>query len=336
MAESGGATAGRPAHAPRKGTSHAAASRTACPPVRGRARMLGPGVLLVLGACGDATGPALGVGDRCGPDRGAVLTLADPALEGEVRAALGLGRAESLTCGRAASLRSLGANGAGIRHLTGIENLTGLTELLLARNAIEDLGPLASLTGLRYLDVRENAVTDLGPLAGLTAMVALSVGHNLLSDLAPLRSMTALQQLGASHNRITDLSPLSEFEGLLRLELYNNEITDLSPIAGMWTLQTLDVGRNTVPDLSPLAGLDNLLIIGLERTTVTDLRPLGDMLHLSFLVLDDNRELSDIQPLLDNPGVGRNDRVWLERTAVSCEDVALLEAKRATVTSSCP
>ena len=104
----------------------------------------------------------------------------------------------------------------------------------------------------------------------------------------------------------------------------------------MWTLQTLDVGRNTVPDLSALTELDNLLLLGLQQTTVTDLSPLINMIYLTTLHLHDNRELSDIQPLLDNPGVGRDDTVYLERTAVSCEDIEMLRAKRATVTSNCP
>ncbi len=294
------------------------------------------GALLALCACADAAGPALGPDERCGSDADAVPAFADPALEAEVRAALDLEPEASLTCGRVASLESLGANSAGIRNLAGIENLVGLTELLLAQNAIEDLGPLAALTGLEYLDVRENSIADLRPLAGLTGMFALSLGRNRVSDLSPVRGMTRLEQLGASHNRISDLAPLSGLEKLLRLELYDNGVTDLGPISGLWTLQTLDLGRNAVPDLSPLAELDNLLIVGLERTTVTDLGPLADMLLLSFLVLDDNRELSDIQPLLDNPGVGRDDTVQLQGTAVSCEDVALLEAKRAKVTSNCP
>lgn len=292
--------------------------------------------VLALCACGDATGPTLSPGERCGSDSSAVPTFADPALEAGVRAALELGPEESLTCGRVASLESLGVNATGIRDLSGIENLTGLTELLVALNAIEDLGPLAALTGLEYLDVRENAISDLSPLAGLTSMLWLSFGKNQVSDLSPVRNMSQLEQLGGSNNRISDLTPLSGLEGLLRLELFNNDITDLSPIAGLWTLQTLDVGRNTVPDLSALTELDNLLIIGLESTTVTDLNPLIDMILLSLVKLNDNRELSDIQPLIDNPGVGRDDTVWLERTAVACEAIEALREKRATVTSNCP
>ena len=300
------------------------------------ARTWTSGAILALCACGDATGPALGPGERCGSDPSAVPTFADPALEAGVRAALDLAPEESLTCGRVASLESLGVNATGVRNLSGIENLTGLTELLVAQNAIEDLGPVAALTGLEYLDVRENSITDLSPLAGLTSMFALSFGHNQVSDLSPLRNMTQLEQLGGSHNRISDLTPLAGLETLLRLELYNNDIADLDPIVGLWALQTLDVGRNTVPDLSALTELDNLLLIGLQQTTVTDLSPLIFFFYVYNLDLHDNRELSNIQPLLDNPGVGRDDTVLLERTAVPCADIEMLRAKRATVTSNCP
>ena len=305
-------------------------------PFHAGARMWLSGALLALCACGDATGPALSPGERCGSNSSAVPTFADPALEAGVRAALDLAPEESLTCGRAASLESLGVNATGIRDLSGIENLTGLTELLVAQNAIEDLGPIATLTDLEYLDVRENSITDLSPLASLTGMFALSFGHNQVSDLSPVRNMTQLEQLGGSHNRISDLTPLAGLETLLRLELYNNDIADLGPLTSLWALQTLDVGRNTLSDPSALTELDNLLIIGLQQTTVTDLSPLIDMVYLTTLHLHDNGELSDIQPLLDNPGVGRDDEVKLERTAVSCEDIEMLRAKRATVTSNCP
>jgi len=321
---------------PRRRDSHAMRGWRGRSPFPAGARAWTSAAMLALCACGDATGPTLSPGERCGVDSSAVPTFADPALEAGVRAALDLAPEESLTCGRVASLESLGVNATGVRNLSGIENLTGLTELLVAQNAIEDLGPLAALTSLEYLDVDENSITDLSPLAGLTGMFGLSVRKNQVSDLSPVRNMSQLEQLGGSHNRISDLTPLAGLETLLRLELYNNDIVDLDPIVGLWALQTLDVGRNTLSDLSALTELDNLLLIGLERTTITDVSPLIDMIYLTTLHLHDNRELSDIQPLLDNPGVGRDDEVKLERTAVSCEDIEMLRAKRATVTSNCP
>ena len=194
---------------PRRCYSHVMCGWRGRSPFPAGARAWMSAAMLALCACGDATGPALSPGERCGSDSSAVPAFADPALEAGVRAALDLAPEESLTCGRVASLESLGVNATGIRNLSGIENLIGLTEFLAAQNGIEDLGPLAALTGLEYLDVRENAITDLSPLAGLTSMFALSFGENQVSDLSPVRNMSQLEQLGGSHNRISDLTPLA-------------------------------------------------------------------------------------------------------------------------------
>ncbi len=48
-----------------------------------------------------------------------------------------------------------------------------------------------------------------------------------------------------------------------------------------------------------------------------------------------NPDLTDIQPLLDNTGLGTGDSVLLMNTNVSCTDVATLEAKGVRVTSDC-
>ena len=45
--------------------------------------------------------------------------------------------------------------------------------------------------------------------------------------------------------------------------------------------------------------------------------------------------LRNIQPLLDNTGLGAGDTVDLSVTSVSCTDVAALEGKGVTVTSDC-
>jgi len=46
-----------------------------------------------------------------------------------------------------------------------------------------------------------------------------------------------------------------------------------------------------------------------------------------------NPDLTDIQPLLDNTGLGAGDTVYLQATSVSCTDVAALQAKGVTVQS---
>jgi hypothetical protein len=52
---------------------------------------------------------------------------------------------------------------------------------------------------------------------------------------------------------------------------------------------------------------------------------------LEFLNLSFNSDLSDIQSLLDNTGLGAGDQVFLSYTDVSCPDFNALRAKGVTV-----
>ena len=78
------------------------------------------------------------------------------------------------------------------------------------------------------------------------------------------------------------------------------------------------VACNSITDISALSGLTEL----------------GGPLRA--LTLSSNPDLSNIQPLLDNTGLGAEDTVFLDKTNVSCADVAALEAKGVTVVSDCP
>ena len=64
--------------------------------------------------------------------------------------------------------------------------------------------------------------------------------------------------------------------------------------------------------------------------------PLSGLTSLLNLHLHNNPNLTDIQPLLNNTGLGAGDIVNLRTTNVSCADVALLEAKGVAVGSDCP
>ena len=69
---------------------------------------------------------------------------------------------------------------------------------------------------------------------------------------------------------------------------------------------------------------------------ITDISALsGPHPNLHTLILMNNTDLSNIQPLLDNTEFGTGDYVDLNNTSVSCDDVALLEAKGLTVAHTC-
>ena len=108
---------------------------------------------------------------------------------------------------------------------------------------------------------------------------------------------------------------------LQRLWLHVNSISDISALSGLTKLTRLWLHLNSISDISALMGLTAL---GEEDPPNPDLN------------LADNPNLTEIQPLLNNPGLGVGDIVSLNRTNVSCTDVAALRAKGVTVTSDCP
>ncbi len=85
-----------------------------------------------------------------------------------------------------------------------------------------------------------------------------------------------------------------------------------------------------------MSGLTGLSRLGLIDNSISDISPLSGLTRLTLLSLDGNPDLTDIQPLLDNTGLGAGDTVSLKSTSVSCTDVAALQAKGVTVTSDCP
>ncbi len=101
------------------------------------------------------------------------------------------------------------------------------------------------------------------------------------------------------------------------LTLHHNTITDLTLFS------------NFLTDIGPLGALTGLTQLTLFSNSINDISALHGLTGLGTLVLSDNPDLSNIQPLLDNPGLGAGDFVYLEHVdpAMLCEEVALLQAK---------
>ncbi|MEM7789974.1 MAG: LamG-like jellyroll fold domain-containing protein [Verrucomicrobiota bacterium] len=87
----------------------------------------------------------------------------DTALETALRAALGLNPGDLMTEDALATLSvALDLSGLGIEDLSGVENLTGITDLDLSDNLISDLTPITGLSGLNTLDLSNNRL-DFDP-----------------------------------------------------------------------------------------------------------------------------------------------------------------------------
>ena len=238
--------------------------------------------------------------------------------------------------------------------------------LLLLLGCSDPIGPSESCSGqpantsVKFEDadlkrrIREDleAFGQIGPgddltcglLSGKTALLA---GSANIRSLAGIQNLTSLTVLGLDFNSITDISPLSGLTSLTDLYLANTSISDISPLSGLTSLETLFLGMNSITDISALSGLTSLRWLELWYNSITDISALSGLTKLGgrltklggplgALTLSGNPDLSNIQPLLDNTGLGAGDTVVLNNTNVSCADVAALEAKGVTVVSDCP
>lgn len=340
---------------------------------RRRTRVLGLGLLTLPTACAGGAGgpaverpgavaPAVVAGPVClgSATTGTVVTFPDANLDLLIRAALGVGQDEALTCALLARITLLHGPDARIASLAGIENLVGLnelhlygnnsvrdvtplaylpalTDLNLSRNDIEDIGPLATVRTLTSLNLYGNPIRDISPVGRLTGLIRLRIEHAAgVSDLEPLRTLTLLSRLELGGNEIVDVRPLAALPQLTRLSLRDNPLlSDLSPLGGLVHLEALDLGGTAVADIRPLAALSRVTSLGLGGTRVHDLSPLVSLAGLARLDLRGNMQLSDVQPLLFHPGFGEGDAVRLEGTGVSCTDIAALEANGITVFNTC-
>ena len=304
--------------------------------------------------------------ELCSKNPRAIASFADQGLEVAVRNALSIDDQAPLNCSLITRLGTLSANGPAptrtvsgspewpdpeheFDDLSGIQNLTGLKSLSLNNRGISDINLLKSLTNLTVLNLHTNWITDLSALAGMTKLTSLFLSENPISDISPLENLTALRVLrlhrhgdfiggqkprnfkGANtmlfSNAITDISPLSRMTELRDLNLHTQEISDLRPLSGLSSLIELRLAGNSFTDLSPLKKLRTLENLELTGNSLTDLTALSGLTNLQRLDLRYNPDLSDIQPLLDNPGIGKGDIIELRFTSVTCSNQESLAVK---------
>lgn len=233
------------------------------------------------------------------------------------------------------NLTRLDVQGGTFSDVSALSGHPSLERLLLSGVPVQDLTPLDGLTTLRNLGLSLTSVVDIGPVGSLSNLTRLDLSNTDVTDLSPLSGATSLQVLHLRNMELADVSPLANLVELEFLAISNSLVTDISALAGLTNLQDLQAGSNSIVDIQSLAGLTGLTRLELGQNSITDVTPLGGLTALEDLQLWANPGLADIDPLLENAGLGAGDVVSLGQTSVSCTDVAALEAKGVNVLSDC-
>lgn len=213
-------------------------------------------------------------------------------------------------------------------------NLAAAVRTALSADADEKLTCLrvSSLTGLT---AEEADIEDLRGIEALTGLTELHLDGNPISDLSPLSRLASLTALYLWGGSVRDLTPLAGLKELTILHIGNNSINDIRSLKDHSRLRDLSITHNAVSDLGPLSGLTELEVLRVYNNPISDITALRELTKLTELHIHDLPELSNIQPLLENVGLGKGDRVILMRSGVSCRAAGALQAKGVSVTSGC-
>ncbi|MFO7881489.1 MAG: hypothetical protein R6U52_02990 [Kosmotogaceae bacterium] len=199
-----------------------------------------------------------------------------------------------------------------LSDLTGLEYAKDLRFINIFNNEVESLGPLSELSKLEVINAGANKISDLNFAEKLTNIKIMSLTGNEISTLTPIQNAINLTELKLGNNNINDLSPLENLVNLEILEIYQNEIEDedLVSLSELTNLKKLDLMTCSVTDITPLASLTELTYFRIMNNHVEDISILQYFTEIEELNLKYN-EISDIEPLVDNSGLGEGDVVYI-------------------------
>ena len=199
------------------------------------------------------------------PPANAVL-FNDYNLEKLIRKEVGKGIQGYLVKKDVAEITRLDAEDLSIYDLTGIEQLSNLTNLRLPRNNITNLKPLSRLKKLRSLNITNNNISDLSPLNELNNLKVLFVAANDIGTLrlAP-KILKKLEILSIAGNNFNNPDELVESLG----QLENIQVLGLEGVSAIDNIGWMNNG--VFNSKSGEQGLYRLNIAGTSITAVPEL-----------------------------------------------------------------
>ncbi len=255
------------------------------------------------------------------------LTFADPFVEANVRAAIGVpigpihpadvAGLTDLSMTPPANTPAIPPPGyvGPVTSLAGIECLWNLRTVVFEAYFV-DLTPLSRLPNLTLLALIEPWETNIPSLPHVTFFQG-DLHSNTVDVLAAFSSLRVLELLFADLSTPQAQAALSARTGLTTLSAPGAGLTDTAPLAPLSLLTDVDIDSNQIQDISSLSTLANLRSLDLSRNQITDL-----------------------SPLVANVSLGYGTAIAIEGNPIDCtaqaQNIAALRARGVTLTTDCP
>lgn len=252
-----------------------------------------------------------------------IVSFVDENLEAVIRETLDIAT-DDIMKSDVLGIRALIANGKQIKELTGIEELSNISDLQLTDNEIVDPSPLYSLTNIKSLHVTNNLISydDFNmllsqfPHAWVTGQPQYPAEEDYVVDFPdrmldeevrrvinkPTEDIMKSDLLNitgfhCSEKGVKDITGIGEMINLEDLYMYSNEISDISELENLTKLVVVKLYNNKISDISALSGLTELEHLNIFSNEIDDLSGLEGLANLTFITLFRN-QVTDISPLI--------------------------------------
>lgn len=224
------------------------------------------------------------------------VTLADEAIEAELRDILGFGSEKTIYTSDLWTVTKLTVP-KDAQDLSDLKKLIYLEELTISDRKISSLDFLSSMVQLKELRITGCSVScSLDPIGNLQTLQVLNLSDCGLSTIAGLENAVNLRTLDLSSNAIGRIDALAGMTAMENLDLSSNAVKDLSALGAMARLTTLDVSSNAITSASPLAGCAALTELDISSNKLENLTGLEYLSKLTWLCASNNA-LTDVSAL---------------------------------------
>lgn len=119
-----------------------------------------------------------------------------------------LGKSELSTTIYADELNSISGKlnlaNSNIIDLSGIDNFTNVTELIVDDNEITDITPIKNMTNLQSISAKRNKIENIESIKSLQNLISIDFEENNITDIAPIEVLSKLASINFKNNKIDD------------------------------------------------------------------------------------------------------------------------------------
>jgi len=196
-----------------------------------------------------------------------------------------------------------------INIISGLEDLLGLEELLIAHNKIENIEGLEKLINLKLLDLSFNKIREITELESLKNIENLNLHSNEINEIKGLDKLIKLKILKLGYNPITEIEGFNTLNNLKELSLSGTKITKIKGLENLENLEKLDMPYKSeaLDKYTTIMGCDGKKYVEYCKSRIT--REYG-----SVQIGEKKHDIFDNSLVLNNQGI-RNikDIIGLER-----------------------